>query len=201
MTSGTTRPERSPWRFWRMASMVLAGLGAAGAAWADWGIATLMQQLARQPAGEARFTETKKLALLDAPLTSSGRLLYSPPDRLEKITTQPKAESFTVQQDQVVVVRDGRRREMRLQQYPEVLAIVEGIRGTLLGNEALLRQYYDLRLLGSEQDWRLALIPRDERLARWVRQITVNGQRQVVSSIETLQVDGDSSIMRIEHGK
>ena len=100
-----------------------------------------------------------------------------------------------------VVVRDGRRREMRLQQVPEALAIVEGIRGTLLGNEAMLRQYYDLRLVGTEQDWRLALIPREERLARWVRQITVNGQRHVVSSIETLQADGDSSIMRIEAEK
>ena len=186
---------------WRTYLVALLLLITSASAWAEWNVASLMQQLARHPAGHARFTETKKLSVLDAPVVSSGRLIYSPPDRLEKITVQPKAESLTVESDHVVVVRDGRRREMRLQQVPEALAIVEGVRGTLLGNEAMLRQYYDLRLVGTEKDWRLALIPREERLARWVRQITVNGQRHVVSSIETLQADGDSSIMRIEAEK
>ena len=189
------------WHCLRVLALALAVLGTSGVAAAEWNVAALMQQLARHPAGHARFTETKTIALLYAPVVSSGRLVFSPPDRLEKTTLQPKAESLIVEGDQVTMVRDGRKREMNLQQIPEALGIIEGIRGTLVGNEALLRRHYDLRLVGTEQNWRLALIPRDERMARWVRQITVNGQRNVVSSIETLQTDGDSSVLRIEAEK
>ena len=189
------------WHCLRVLALALAVLGTSGVAAAEWNVAALMQQLARHPAGHARFTETKTIALLDAPVVSSGRLVFSPPDRLEKTTLQPKAESLIVEGNQVTMVRDGRKREMNLQQIPEALGIIEGIRGTLVGNEALLRRHYDLRLVGTEQNWRLALIPRDERMARWVRQITVNGQRNVVSSIETLQTDGDSSVLRIEAEK
>ena len=96
---------------WRTYLVALLLLITSASAWAEWNVASLMQQLARHPAGQARFTETKKLSVLDAPVVSSGRLIYSPPDRLEKITVQPKAESLTVESDQVVVVRDGRRRE------------------------------------------------------------------------------------------
>ncbi len=169
-------------------------------AWATpaWDIPALMALLAQHPAGRARFVETKQLALLDAPVRSSGTLSYEPPDRLEKHTLQPQAERLRVEGERVIVEQGERRRELRLQQYPEVRAMVEAIRGTLIGNQALLNAHYALRLTGAEQDWRLILTPRDERLARWVTQIVVNGQRGAVSSIETIQADGDRSLMTVQ---
>ena len=68
---------------WRTYLVALLLLITSASAWAEWNVASLMQQLARHPAGQARFTETKKLSVLDAPVVSSGRLIYSPPDRLE----------------------------------------------------------------------------------------------------------------------
>jgi len=85
-----------------------------------------------------------------------------------------------------------------LKQYPEVMGIVEAIRGTLMGDQSLLRQYYALQLSGSEANWRLVLIPADERTQRWVTQILISGKQNQISTIETLQSDGDSSVMSIE---
>ncbi|MGB3068518.1 MAG: LolA-related protein [Ottowia sp.] len=167
-------------------------------AWAQWNVDALMQRLARHPTGEARFTETKKLSMLDAPVVSSGTLLYSPPDRLEKNTLKPKPESLVLERDRLTVVRDGKKHELRLKQYPEVMGIVEAIRGTLMGDQSLLRQYYALQLSGSEANWRLVLIPADERTQRWVTQILISGKQNQISTIETLQSDGDSSVMSIE---
>ena len=83
MISGMPSPEQmchTTWRTYLVAPLLLI---TSASAWAEWNVASLMQQLARHPAGHARFTETKKLSVLDAPIISSGRRVYSPPDRLE----------------------------------------------------------------------------------------------------------------------
>lgn len=170
-------------------------------AWAEWNVDALMQQLARHPTGQARFTETKTIAMLDAPVVSSGTLFYGPPNRLEKNTLKPKPESLVLERERLTVVRESKKHELRLNQYPEVASIVEAIRGTLMGNQALLRQYYGLQLSGSEANWRLVLTPADERTQRWVTQILISGKRNLITTIETLQADGDKSVMTIESEK
>ena len=165
---------------------------------AAWDVAALMTALASHPSGKARFTETKTLAMLNAPVVSTGELVYAPPDRLEKNTLTPKPESMVVERDTLTLERDGRKRELRLQQYPEILSIVQAVRGALLGNRSLLEQSYALALHGSRQDWRLVLTPLDAHLQRWVKQITVTGKDGEILGIETAQADGDRSVLQIE---
>ncbi len=172
-------------------------LGLATPAWAAWDIAALMQQLAQHPSGKARFTETKTLAVLDQPVVSTGTMVYSPPDRLEKHTLKPVLESLVIRGNDLTVVRDGVTRQLRLPQYPEVLAFVEALRGTLVGSRTLLEQHYALTLSGTERDWRLVLVPLDDRMKRWVKQIQVSGSDKGVNTVETLQADGDKSVISI----
>jgi len=194
MISGKALPRRSLARL----LPVLLAVFLSAPALAAWDVAALMAALSSHPAGKARFTETKTLAVLDAPVVSAGELIYAPPDHLEKNTLTPKPESLVVDRDMLTLERDGRRRELRLQQYPEVLAFVEAVRGTLIGNRALLEQSYALALSGSQQDWRLLLTPLDPRMQRWVKQIAVTGKDGEILGIETEQADGDRSAMRIE---
>ncbi|MGH8702755.1 MAG: outer membrane lipoprotein carrier protein LolA, partial [Burkholderiales bacterium] len=69
----------------RRALPALAALLAAGscctppAAAADWGVEQLMRSLAQVQSSTARFVERKHLAILNAPLESSGTLLYTAP--------------------------------------------------------------------------------------------------------------------------
>ena len=178
-------------------SAVFFSLGLCAPAFADWDIPALMQQLAKHPSGRATFTETKTLRVLDQPVVSSGELIYSPPDRLEKNTLKPTRESLVIRGNDLTVERDGVKRQLRLPQYPEILAFVEALRGTLVGNRTLLEQHYALSLAGTEQDWRLALTPLDDRMRRWVKQIKVTGSDKGVSTVETLQADGDKSVIAI----
>lgn len=183
---------------WHLIAAVAVALLAGSPAFAEWNLDALMQRLAQHPTGHARFTETKKLEMLDAPIVSSGTLFFSPPDRLEKKTLQPKPETLVLERDRLTVERDGRKHELRLNQYPEVASIVEAIRGTLMGDRTLLQRYYGLQLSGSEAQWRLVLTPADERVQRWVTQIYISGQNNEITTIETLQADGDRSVMTIE---
>ena len=79
-----------------LACSVLALLLCSGAAHtANWNLNVLMGELARRSSGQAYFTETKYLAVLDKPIEQSGTLAFAP-GRLEKFTQRPHQERMTV---------------------------------------------------------------------------------------------------------
>jgi outer membrane lipoprotein-sorting protein len=177
---------------------VAAALGASGATMAaEWNVASLMQGLAQQKGGKVAFVERKYLAILDRPVESTGELVYRPPLRLEKRTLTPRAEVLVLDGDELVVERGKQRFAMRLQQYPEIGAIVDSIRATLGGDLGALERQYRVTLDGSPERWVLVLLPSDAQVAAIVLRIRISGVRSEVRQIELLQADGDRSVMDI----
>jgi hypothetical protein len=175
--------------------LIVAAAPAAGA----WGIEQLMQDLARVKAAKGTFVERKHLAILTAPLESSGTLTYTAPDRLEKHTLAPRAESLVLERDQLTIEskEPKRRRTIRLDDYPAAAVFVESIRSTLAGDLAVLQRLYEVALEGNERKWRLALKPLDPQMQELVSEIRIAGSREWVGSIEFLQPGGDRSVMTI----
>lgn len=165
---------------------------------ADWGIDQLMDSLAKTRSGHARFVEEKTIAMLDAPVMSSGELFYRAPDYLERHTFKPKAESMTVDGGDLLIERDSQEYRLQLQDYPELAAFIDSIRGTLAGDRQALERNYRLSLEGSTEDWILQLLPVDEKMQAVVRRIRITGVDDEVRTIEIAQADGDGSLMRIE---
>jgi len=166
---------------------------------AAWGLEQLMQDLARVKTAQATFVERKHLAILTAPLESSGTLTYTAPDRLEKRTLAPRNESLLLERDELTLEsgEPKRRRTIRLEDYPVVAVFVESIRSTLAGDLALLRRLYDIALDGDERKWRLVLRPLDPKMQELVSEIRIGGNRDWVASVEFLQPGGDRSVMTV----
>ena len=179
-----------------LTGLVLFGL--ATLAHAAFGVEQLMAELARNPGGQAKFVEKRYLALLDKPVVATGEMFYNAPDRLEKRTYTPKAETMVLYKDTLSLERDRRKLQIQLGQRPEVAAFVESIRSTLQGNRATLEANYRLALTGSLDAWVLTLVPTEPRIATLLQRITVSGVRQQVLGIDYLQADGDRTEMRIE---
>ena len=165
---------------------------------ADWNLDLLMHSLARHQGGAAHFVETKHIALLDAPVVSSGELRYLPPDRLEKHTDKPRVETMVLDGDRITLERGKRKMSIKLSEQPEALAFVDSLRGTLTGDKAALEKNYKLVLNGDENRWTLDLLPDDQRIAAFVLRITFGGSKNQVNWIKYLQADGDTSVMTIE---
>lgn len=178
-------------------AMFVIGLAAPTALASDWDIAYLMELLAQNKGGIATFTEKKYMAVLDAPLVSSGELLYTAPDHLEKRTLTPKPESFALDGDVVSVKRGKKNYTLHLQDYPKIAVFTESIRGTLAGDRKALERSYRLSLAGTPQQWTLTLLPTDSRLTDIIQNILVHGELGEVRSIEIHQVDGDYSVMTV----
>lgn len=177
--------------------LLLSGL-ATGVQAAGFGVDELMTELALNKGGRALFVETRHIALLDKPLTASGDMLYTPPQRLEKRTLLPKPESLVLDGDSLTLERDRRRMSIQLSSRPEAQAFVESIRSTLAGNRPALEQHYALEVSGQRSRWSLVLVPHAPAIAALLRRITISGSKGQVRHIEYLQADGDRSELAIE---
>jgi outer membrane lipoprotein-sorting protein len=168
------------------------------AALAAWDLDQLMQNLAQHKSGRATFTEKKYIAVLEKPVESSGDLLYTAPDRLEKRTFKPKPESMVISGSELLVERGRQKHRVQLQNYPELAAFIDSIRGTLAGDLKALERNYQLSLDGTSERWTLQLLPLDEKMRAVVQRIQIAGSADEVRSVEISQADGDHSVMTIE---
>jgi hypothetical protein len=165
---------------------------------ADWDVDQLMQLLAQTQAGHASFTETKSIAMLQKPVQSSGELFYRAPDYLEKRTLKPSAESMILEGNTLILQRGSKKRTLQLQSYPEIAAFIDSIRGTLAGDMQALQKNYELTVEGDSANWKLLLVPKEDKMKKVVKQIHISGANNELRTIEIGQADGDSSIMTIQ---
>ncbi len=173
----------------------LATLQSAPAASLD--AATLMGLIAAHPKGRVSFVETRHLALLDTPLVSSGELLYTPPDRLERHSLEPREETAILDGDTLTLIRDGRTRTLSLADLPQVAVVIDSLRAILSGDLDRLERSYELLLAGTPQAWMLDLMPKDPRLPASLRRIHLVGTGGRVQGIDWIQTNGDRSSMQI----
>jgi len=179
-------------------ALAVVGLSAffASSAWA-FDLSELMGLLAQQKSGEARFTEQRFVRGLEGPLDASGVLSFTAPDRLTRRTLSPRPETMSVEGNTLTLSRGGRTRTLALDSMPELLGMVEAMRGTLSGNGQSLQRYFRSTLSGSAAGWTLDLQPIDPRLAAQVRAMRLSGRGGEVLGIDMEFIGGDRSVMAI----
>jgi hypothetical protein len=180
-----------------LACALLLAAGTPAALAADSDLDQVMSALAQRKHGHVTFVEKKYIALLDRPVESSGELLYDAPDRLEKKTLEPKPESLVLEGGTVSAQRGRRHYVLDLKQYPQIVPFIESIRATLAGDRAALEQVFQVDFRGSVDHWALGLVPRDPKLARTVKEIHIEGEKDVIHSVEIREADGDRSLLTI----
>ncbi len=159
--------------------------------------AEVMRLFASRTSGRVAFTETHELAMLKQPLTSSGELVYVAPDRLEKRTTAPKAETLVLDHGLLTAQRGRHTYTVALKDAPQVIPFVESVRATLAGDRAALERHFTTRFEGDAAHWRLSLLPRDAAIAKSVQQIRMEGEGGAIRTVEVRETDGDRSLLSI----
>lgn len=190
----------------RMGAVVL--LAFAGAAAADapavaggaagFDLPQLMQRMAQVKSLKGKFVEKKAMAITTVPLEFSGTLAYTAPDRLEKRTLLPRAESMVLEGEKLTLENARKqRRVVMLSEYPLIWAFVESIRATLAGDLAGLTRFYKVSLAGGADGWQLLLVPAEPAMQKMVGQIRIIGAKNRVSVVEIIEAGGDKSVMTI----
>lgn len=164
----------------------------------SWDFARLMGELAQVQTSRARYSEVRRVALLQKPLQLSGTLFYARPARLEKRQTLPFEEVISVDGGWLTVEREGKTRRIALQNAPLVAALVESLRATLAGDGAELERLYSVRVQGTRRRWTLALTPRESEVAGVVKSVGISGSGSRIVRLEILEPGGDGSVMTIQ---
>jgi len=157
----------------------------------------VLSLLAMRQHGRVEFIEQKFLAILDHPIESSGELRYDAPDRLEKRTLKPHAETLVLDGGVITVERAHGRRVLDLHAYPQLPPFIESIRATLAGDRSSLERLFHLEFAGSRGRWTMTLVPLDSRVKRFVAQVRIDGVRDQLLKVEIRQPDGDRSLMTL----
>ncbi len=158
---------------------------------------TVMSLLAQRQHGRVEFVEQKFLSILDHPIESSGELLYDAPDRLEKRTLLPRAETLVLDGSVLTMERGGHRRVLDLHRYPQIQPFVESIRATLAGDRTALERVFHLEFAGGVRRWSLTLAPLERQLQRAIKQVQIDGSQDQLQRVEIRQTDGDRSLMTL----
>jgi hypothetical protein len=157
----------------------------------------VMSLLAQRQHGRVEFVEQKFLSILDHPIESSGELLYDAPDRLEKRTLLPRAETLLLDGSVLTMERGGHRRVLDLHRYPQIQPFVESIRATLAGDRGSLERVFHVEFAGGVRRWSLTLAPLDRQLQRTIKQVQIDGSQDQLQRVEIHQTDGDRSLMTL----
>lgn len=157
----------------------------------------VMGLLATRQHGRVEFVEQQFLHILDHPIESSGELRYDAPDRLEKRTLKPHAETLLLAGGVLTVERAHGRRVLDLRAYPQIQPFVESIRATLAGDRTSLERLFHLDFAGSLARWTLTLVPLDSNVKRAVAHVRIDGMRDQLLKVEIRQPDGDRSLMTL----
>jgi hypothetical protein len=172
-----------------------AATGAAPPGFSD--LNEVMGLLAMRQHGRVEFIEQHFLKVLNHPIESSGELRYDAPDRLEKRTLHPHAETLLLTGGVLTVERAHSRRVMDLHAFPQVLPFVESIRATLAGDRSALERLFHLEFTGSVARWTLTLVPLESKVKQSVSQVRIEGARDQLLKVEIRQPDGDRSLMTL----
>jgi hypothetical protein len=157
----------------------------------------VMGLLAMRQHGRVEFVEQQFLAVLKQPIESSGELRYDAPDRLEKRTLRPRAETLVLTGGILTVERGRNKRVMDLHSYPQVLPFVESIRATLAGDRSALERLFHVDFAGTVSRWTMTLVPLESKVKQSVSRVRIDGMRDQLLKVEIRQPDGDRSLMTL----
>jgi len=156
-------------------------------------------RLARPAPATTAFVEVRFSDLLTEPLVSRGELRFDAADRLGKRVDEPFRETTTVRGESVRIERSGRKpMQFNLKRAPELRALLAGFSGLLAGDIVALRRHFDIKVVGSDTRWQIALNPRDARMRKRIPEVTVLGSNNAPRCFRIEQADGDISIMLID---
>lgn len=164
---------------------------------ADVDMKSLMQKFAANKQTKAEFTERKYVRILDSPVESSGDLTFQAPDRLEKRTKLPRAETMLVEGNKVSIERGSFKRSMMLDEYVDMASLVKSLTATFRGDQEGIEKYFGWTLSGPVNKWQLVLKPKSSKLFITLREIRFAGEGSYVHTVETTLTDGDWSLMTL----
>lgn len=180
--------------------------------------AALFRLLASTEGLEASYREEKHLALLAAPLESSGTLYFlrvappaTPPPTpnaapvlpggyLTRVVAKPEPATLRITPHELRLEGKDGSEVIDLQRSDMLRTFVAALVQVFSGDEPALRKAFTIRYEPQpdhERRWQLALVPRGKPLDRLLQRLVLHGEGEAITRIEWLEAGGDRTVTQI----
>lgn len=140
-----------------------------------------------------KFTEEKHVALLARPLTSSGTIVFERDKGIARAVQKPKAELVVLTKTTLKITKGTKVEEIPLAKSKDLQAFAMIFPTLLRGERAALEKSFDIGLYGSDTAWwALTFSPKAPALKKFVKTVTVFGNKTEVVSLRVIEASGDS---------
>lgn len=164
----------------------------------------LLGHFRKSPGLAARFEEHKHIALLEAPLKSTGALYFLPEDKLARHVERPRRSVLLLEGKQLRIADDSGTRKVDLTKTPALAALVQSFAQVLRGDRSALDENYRVEFRAAARPkggaapapWRLRLTPRGEPLNEMVTSIELTGTGSTIGTLTVSEPNGDRSVTR-----
>jgi hypothetical protein len=180
-----------------VASIVLLHISPAAAC----ELSDILRARAAITVSNATYTEERHVHYVTAPIKASGNLRYQSPNRLEMNVESPKPESFVYQDGVLSIGGDTGEKDVAVASEALLSALFTALVGTLSGDEAKLRDKFDVFFADTNCDWRMTLVPKQERVRAKVDGIEIAGRNAAIGEILLKMANGDRSLMTIREAE
>lgn len=159
---------------------------------------SLIKSLARPAPVRTAFLEVRFSSMLEVPIILRGELEYRAADALSKRIDEPYHEQLDIGAQEVRVARDKQpERHFSLGRAPELRSLLASFSGLLSGDRARLDETFAMTLSGTAGGWRLGLTPREAKVAKRLKEVSVTGTNSTPECLIVTSPDGDASVMML----
>lgn len=158
---------------------------------------SLFRALATIRGLQAKFEERKTLALLRAPLVSSGVLYYHHGGYLLRHVQQPTESHARITPTALELRTAQQSQRIDLRQRPDLKLFVESLTRVLAGDRAALERAYTVIFLAPKQleaSWQLKLTPKQAPLNQLVRSLVFTGRGYAIEQLVVEEANGDRTL-------
>jgi hypothetical protein len=175
------------------------GSGADAASFRAVSLEALIGRLASIPGLSARFSEEKRIAMLEAPLRSEGRIHFVPPDRLARHADSPVLSTLLLDGDRLEFGDPDGSETIDLGSNPVARAFADGLIRILAGDLPGLHRLYRVEFQPeTEKPWQLRLEPRLDPVRRFLARLGLRGRGLRLEEFSVEEIGGDLTITRFQ---
>ena len=155
-------------------------------------------RLTDEPVVRGAFEQRKTVKGFRNPLVSSGEFVVAQQRGVLWRTLEPFASTLVVTRDRVLARgADGSvARRLSASEEPAVRAISETLFGVMAADLTALEQRFLISGESGREGWKLALLPREAALARWVQRVELEGER-FLRLVRLHEASGDQTLIRL----
>lgn len=163
-------------------------------------VPALQRLLQQAPRREQRFRETRESPWLETPIESSGTMTASPA-LLEKKFERPRRETWRILPDRLQLIAGAAPpREVMFGDAPAVAALASALRLMATGELNAMEKDFRLETAGDERRWSLKATPQRAEIARFLKQIELQGSGSQIDVIAILEIQGERTTTRLSAG-